>query len=260
MARNELIYSVWAADETPLTKRAVQVLTAISKAFPKVTVWEAGHRHDRGIQDQFFVDTPYKENEVVEGFNALELWQKTVEHFAKLGLESDFITVQFSAWSDELADSVGIIFNYFDFIVDDSENQDRWLSQQPNEFLQLLKNLGSSSAIGGVWLLNHSAFAGDPACLYEPKKPFNDYYNVLKYQEALGQVRPARQTVRAAFTTNEIAAMLKELGAKVESIGQDRLFVQFDEKLGGDGSKQILPKLEQQITARLGKEDYRMAA
>lgn len=253
--REDLIYSVWAADTTPLAERAEAVFTAISKTYPKVTCWTATHKNVR-YKDSFQVNAPYNENPSLrEGYDAVKLWQQTQEHYAKLGLDNDLISgVSYSTWSDELDESIGVSFSDYQFDLDnwDSEAQEEREMPQSDRFQQLLKQLGSSSAISGVWMLNHSAFAGNPACLYEPKQLFTSYYDATKYEQVIKTVQAVRNAVNETLTANQIAEMLRQLGARVEPLGQDRLFVQFGE-LGSDTGELILQQLEPQITARLGR-------
>ena len=251
--QNDLIYSTWGADDAPLIERAESVLQIVSKFFPKVTYWTAGHEYDRGLQDRFEVESDFNENPSLRiGFDALDLWHQTIEHFAKLGLDSKDILVQLSTYSEILDDAVAVYLNRYGFDIDnwDSEFEEERTLPQSDIFAQLTKQIGSSPVIGGVWMLNHSAFAGDWVGLYEPKKPFNDYYGILKHEEVLGQVKDIRGRVRAAFTREEIVARLRDLGAEVELLAENRLFAKFG-ALGGDGGKRILSQLERHITARL---------
>ena len=250
--QNELIYSDWGADEVDTNKRAVEVLQTINKFFPKVTYWTARHEYDRGLQDKFEVESDFNENpSLIKGFVAVDLWRQTVEHFNSLGLDSKFINIQYGFWSDELEGAYASLSDYsFGFENWDSEIEEERTLPQSDVFAQLMKQIGLSPTIGGVWMLNHSAFAGDPVYLYEPKKPFNDYYSIEGHEPAIEPIRAIRRAVRAAFTTNEIVARLRDLGAEVELLAENRLFAKFG-ALGGDGGKRILSQLERHITARL---------
>ena len=254
-----LISCVWAADNISLNDKAIHLLKVIGKTFPKVTVWEAGHTYDRGYEDQFFRDTPFNDNmNLVEGLDALDLWQETIHHFAALELNSDFISVQYSCWSDELNDAVGVYFSESLFDVDTEEDErEEALVKFSKELRKIMIGLGSE-VIEYVWLENNSVFAGEAICIYEPEEPFWAYYSSLTRDASIKPVQEIRRIMRSAFTAKEIAVMLEELGANVKELGNERLYVEFDKKLGGDGGKTIIPELERQISARLGKSDFRI--
>ena len=255
-----LISCVWATDNIPLNDKAIHLLKVIGEIFPKVTVWEAGHIDDKGIEDQFFRDTPFNDDmNLVEGLDALDLWQKTIDHFAALGLNSDFISVQYSCWSDELNDAVGVYFSENLFNIDTEEDErEEALAKFSNQFREIMIGLGSE-IIEYVWLENNSVFAGEAICIYEPDEPFSEYYSSLTQNAAIKPVQEIRRIMRSAFTAKEIALTLEELGAKVKELGNERLYVEFDEKLGGEGAELILPKFNKKISEILGKKGYATA-
>ena len=252
--KDELIYTSWGADEVDTDQRAVEILQTVSNFFPKVTYWTSSHDYDRGFEDKLEFDAPHNDDmSLVEGFDALDLWQKTVQHFNNLGLDSKFISVQYGFWSDALKSAYASLSNYsFGFENWDSEFEEERILPGTDVCELLAKQLGALPTLGNVWMLNHSAFAGDPIYLYEPRVPFSDYYSPVRYENVIDDVREARKQIRESIRANEITQMVKELGAEVESIGENRIFARFD-KLGGDGGKTILPQLEQQISNRLEK-------
>jgi hypothetical protein len=215
------------------------MLKVLTDVFPKVTFWEAMHRYRSSWRDTFTLDTPYTEQlKGRPGFDAFSSWGQTVEHFAKLGLDTNFIGVQLCAWSDELEEGIGSYFSEYGFYInDDEENPKPHLWEHPQLWLQMLKGLGASSSLSGVWLRQASAFAGDYVCLYEPEPPFDLFYDNMKYVNVIDEVRQVREQVRHAFTPANFAARLREVGAQVEDIGPERLFAQFG-PLGQDSSRQ----------------------
>jgi hypothetical protein len=254
MRGGQLISTIWHGETSPLAERAVQALTVVKKIFPEVTVWKAGHKHGRGWDDAFRVTTDTGVASYNHQWEAL--WEATTAHFARLGLSSDFISVEHCAWSDELGESVNIRFSDMGFKIDvEEENRTDYLTRFREQFLWMLRELGSRPAINAMWLCNDSAFAGDPAYLYDPESPFKEDFHRLPWEEFKAALEAWRATqraaVRAALTPGQIAGALKELGVKrVEPLGADRLFVQFAE-LGQPGGEEICKKLERQITERL---------
>jgi hypothetical protein len=251
MPRQSLISTVWYADPSLVAERELHALTIIEKIFPDVTAWKAIHEHGKGFSDAFRVTQYDKLQPSDFGYRLNPLWESTMKHFARPGLNSDLISVEYCAWSDEINESINITFSDYNLRIDVEEGaREKFLAGFPQQFLQLLRDLGSCPAISGMWLRNDSAFAGDPACLYEPEPPF-DVFHDFNYEDALNEVRAVRAAVRAALTPGQIAGALKELGVKrVEPLGKDRLFVQFAE-LGQPGGEEICKKLERQITERL---------
>jgi hypothetical protein len=255
----QLISTDWYGNTPPLAERVTQALTVVKQVFPKVTIWNAGHRHGRGWEDRFKV-TRHEPNSLASfGHNWEALWEATTGHFARLGLSSDFIDVEHCAWSDELEKAVHIYFSDVGFQIDvEEENRTDYLTRFREQFLWMLRELGSCPAINSMWMSESSAFAGDPAYLYEPESPFEEDFYRLPWEEfetALeAWLAPQRAAVRAALTPGQIAGALKELGVKrVEPLGKDRLFVQFAE-LGQPGGEEICKKLERQITERLKRQ------
>jgi hypothetical protein len=249
----QLISTDWYGNTPPLAERVTQALTVVKQVFPKVTFWKAGHRQDRGWDDAFRVTTDAGVASYNHQWEAL--WEATTAHFARLGLSSDFIDVEHCAWSDELRESVNIRFSDVGFQIDAEEERADYLTRFREQFLWMLRELGSCPAINSMWMSESSAFAGDPAYLYEPESPFEEDFYRLPWEEfetALeAWLAPQRAAVRAALTPGQIAGALKELGVKrVEPLGTDRLFVQFAE-LGQAGGEEICKKLERQITERL---------
>jgi hypothetical protein len=251
----ELISTEWYGDTPPLAERVTQALTVVKQVFPKVTLWRAWHKHRRLWEDRFTV-TRHEPNSLASfGHNWEALWEATVAHFARLGLSSDLIRVEHCAWSDELGESVNIRFRDTGFQIDAEEERADYLTRFREQFLWMLRELGSRPAINAMWLCNDSAFAGDPAYLYDPESPFEEDFHRLPWEEFKAALEAWRATqraaVRAALTPGQIAGALKELGVKrVEPLGKDRLFVQFAE-LGQPGGEEICKKLERQITERL---------
>jgi hypothetical protein len=253
----KLISTHWYGNTPPLVERVTQALTVVKKIFPEVTVWHAGHRHDRGWDDRFTVDD---DDTIAAIYNHQweALWDATTAHFARLGLSSDFIDVEHCAWSDELGESVNIRFSDTGFQIDAEEERADYLRRFREQFLWMLRELGSRPAINSMWLCNDSAFAGDPAYLYDPESPFKEDFHRLPWEEFKAALEAWRATqraaVRAALTPGQIAGALKELGVKrVEPLGADRLFVQFAE-LGQPGGEEICKKLERLIAERLKRQ------
>jgi hypothetical protein len=258
MRRGQLISTIWRGETAPLAERVTQALTVFKTVFPTVTIWRAGHKHDRGWEDRFEV-TRHEPNSLASfGHNWEPLWEATVAHFGRLGLSSDFIDVEHCAWSDELGESVNIYFSDAGFCIDAEEERADYLTRFRDQFLWLLRELGSRPAINSMWMSEDSAFAGDPAYLYEPESPFEDDFHRIPWEEFAAAkdkwLATQRAAVRAALTPGQIAGALKELGvSRVEPLGQDRLFVQFVE-LGQPGGEAICKKLERQITERLKRQ------
>jgi hypothetical protein len=117
-----------------------------------------------------------------------------------------------------------------------------------DRFLDLLGGIGSAPAIGGCWLRHHSAFAGDPVYLYEPKKLFSKLNSPLTYEEVTDEVRALRDSVRNVLTTKDFEQMLTDLGAGVEKISTDKLFVRLGDPLKTKGAYEILKKLEKEVS------------
>jgi hypothetical protein len=241
----------------PLAERVTQALTVVKKIFPTVTVWDAWHKHRKFWQERFEVD----DDEIIASVYKHQwepLWEATVTHFARLGLSSDLIRVEHCAWSDELGESVNIRFNDDGFRIDAEEERADYLMRFREQFLWMLRELGSRPAINSMWMSEASAFAGDPAYLYEPEAPFAEDFHRIPWEEFAAAetawLATQRAAVRAALTPGQIAGALKELGVtRVEPLGQDRLFVQFVE-LGQPGGEAICKKLERQITERLKRQ------
>jgi hypothetical protein len=254
----KLIPTHWYGNTPPLAERVTQALTIVKQVFPKVTFWEAGHRHDRGWDDRFTV-TRHEPNSLASfGHNWEALWEATTAHFARLGLSSDLIRVEHCAWSDELGESINVYFNDDGLAIDAEEERADYLTRFREQFLWMLRELGSRPAIDAMWMSESSAFAGDPAHLYDPESPFKEDFHRLPWEEFEAVLEAwlatQRAAVRAALTPGQIAGALKELGVKrVEPLGTDRLFVQFAE-LGQPGGEEICKKLERQITERLKRQ------
>ena len=248
-AQNQLIYTGWEADDVNTKARVIEVLQTLKKFFPEVPYWRARNRYGKGFEDtlEFDIDDAKLE----KGFDALDLWRQTLEHFEKLGMDAKFNRIYFTMWSDKWEGAFASL-SESDFGLDnwDSEIEEERILPTTDVYERLAKQLGALPTMSHVWMLNHSAFAGDPICLYEPRVPFADYYTIDKHDECLPRIREVRRQVRAAFTTNEIVARLRDLGAEVELLAENRLFAKFG-ALGGDGGKRILSQLERHITARL---------
>lgn len=249
MMRDELIYSLWSADTSQLVERATEVLTIIDKVFPIATFWNAGHSHKTGPEATFIK----KNYESIKryGGKLTTLWEKTVAHVSGHGINPNELVVNSSAYSKEMELAVRVFFYDFKISIEtEPEYEERALTQNLDQFLLLLRDIGTCPAIGGCWFRRHSAFAGDPAYLYEPKKPFAKLYDPLRYDEVIDEVRLVRESVRTILSPTDIEHILCDMGVQVEFVSEERLLAILGNP-NGKGGGATIKKLERKINSLL---------
>ena len=247
--RDELVYSLWSADTSNLVERATEALTIIDKVFPIATFWDAGHSHKTGPEATFIVEN----DESIKHYGGMltTLWEKTVAYVSGHGINPNELVVNSSAYSEEMELSVRVFFCDFEITIQtEPEYEERALTQNSDHFLLLLREIGACPAIGGCWFRRHSAFAGDPAYLYEPKKPFAKLYDPLRYDEVIDEVRSVRESVRTILSPADIEHLLCDMDVQVEFISEERLLVILGNPKGKGGGA-IIKKLERKINSLL---------
>jgi hypothetical protein len=249
----ELIYSFWGADSSLLIERGKQALEVSNRVLPKVTFWKAIHQHQHGPEGR--IEAKVASAIAEYGGTLPALWDHSVEHLANHDLNPNELVVSAAAYSEEMSLSVHIYIDDFTLHIEvESNNLERVLTQHESQFLALLRDMGARPAISGGWIRHQSAFAGDPVCLYEqPQKLFVNLSNPLRYDEVIDEVREVRESVRAAMSPGDWSRLLHEVGAQVETISSDRLFVKLADP-NSKGGAPVLKKLEKSISSLLARK------
>lgn len=247
----KVINSYWSTERSSDEEQITKILGVIEKMFPEATFWDARPNHPTGPEDKFEIIG----NEMRNYDGRLSaLWQSTILHFAKQGKDLNEIGVESSTYSDVLNLAIRVYFDDFQMSIDvEPDCEKNALKDNLDKFLMLLRELGTCNTIGGWWLRNKSAFTGDPALLYEPKIPFAKFYDPLRYDEVIDQVRELRESVRAVVSPAEFMRILQELGLEVDALPGGRVFVRLGDPLDKNGIE-MMKKIEQKISPLLKKK------
>ena len=250
----ELIYSYWNADTNPLEERVSQALRVVDKLVPQTTYWNAGPSHPTGPDDKF--QFPASWDPAVRdtyGGPPSTFWEQTVSHFSAEGKDPNDLIVNSSAYAADIDLAVRVYFDDQKFIVDcDIGEEDEYIDRYEGQLIELLKGLGSCPSLCGSWMRKHSAFAGDPVCLYEPNKPFAKLYDALDYRKVTEEVRRIRKSVREILDPNSLELILKKMNIHATSLGSGRIFVRLGDPKSKGGTD-ALKELNQEIASMLKK-------
>jgi hypothetical protein len=158
------------------------------------------------------------------------------------------VTVDAAVYSEAMELGVHVLLRDYKLEIEvESEDLQRALTEYQTQLSSLLRDIGARPAIGGCWFRKQSAFAGDPVYLCEqPKALFAKLSNSLKYDQVIDEVRKVRESVRAAVSPVDWPRLLREVGAQVESISSDRLFVKLAGP-NGEGGAPVLRQLEKKV-------------
>ncbi len=244
-----ILQAAWGADTSSLEERADHVFRTMGTCFPATMYWSCKPMRRIGAHAE--IEATTEEAAATLGGDLFHIWRASVGRLAESDVSVRQLYVMAAVWDPATQEGARADLRARAFqLTTDEGDLATSLSTNRAIYDRLLRRLGNSTSIGGVWMRKRAAFAGDPLWLYEPKRPFSNLYDPLEWDEHLDEVRKVRVEVEKRLSRADLTELLASCGVEPDPLDDDRIFVSLGDPLG-EGGMVTLKRFQKKVAANL---------